>query len=169
MTTIDPGLPLSRREGWQKLLAHRTALASLDLTSLFGDDPYRADHMNASGAGLFFDYSKNRITKGTLELLLDLARECHLPDHIEQMFSGEKDQSNGKSGRPACRPSLFPGRCFSGRRRQYRTRGPLRSRPDGPVYPEAPERRMAGTDRFPDPKRRQYWNRRLRSRACHGV
>ena len=90
MTTIDPGLPLSRREGWQKLLAHRTALASLDLTSLFGDDPYRADHMNASGAGLFFDYSKNRITKGTLELLLDLARECHLPDHIEQMFSGEK-------------------------------------------------------------------------------
>ena len=90
MTTIDPGLPLSRREGWQKLLAHRTALASLDLTFLFGDDPYRADHMNASGAGLFFDYSKNRITKGTLELLLDLARECHLPDHIEQMFSGEK-------------------------------------------------------------------------------
>ncbi len=90
MTTIDTGLPLSRRQGWQKLLAHRTAIAPLDLSFLFGDDPFRADHMNASGAGLFFDYSKNRITKGTLELLLDLARECRLPDRIEQMFSGEK-------------------------------------------------------------------------------
>ena len=90
MTTFDQGLPLSHREGWKSLLAHRTALTSLNLPFLFADDPFRADHMNASGAGLFFDYSKNRITKGTLELLLALARECHLPERIEQMFAGEK-------------------------------------------------------------------------------
>ena len=90
MTIPDQGLPLSRRETWKTLLAHRTAITPLTLASLFADDPFRADHMNASGAGLFFDYSKNRITKGTLELLLALARECHLPDRIEQMFSGEK-------------------------------------------------------------------------------
>ncbi|MHB1927081.1 MAG: glucose-6-phosphate isomerase [Leptospirillum sp.] len=90
MTTIDRGMPLSRREGWQRLHAHKTAIGALDLSFLFGDDPFRAEHLNATGAGLFFDYSKNRITTGTLELLLDLARECRLPARIEQMFGGEK-------------------------------------------------------------------------------
>jgi glucose-6-phosphate isomerase len=60
------------------------------LRSLFADDPGRGERMTAEAAGLFLDYSKNRVTNRTLKLLIRLAEESGLRSRIEAMFSGEK-------------------------------------------------------------------------------
>jgi glucose-6-phosphate isomerase len=60
------------------------------LRSLFADDPHRGERMAVEGAGLYLDYAKNRITDETIGLLLNLAEECGLRQHIEAMFRGEK-------------------------------------------------------------------------------
>jgi glucose-6-phosphate isomerase len=60
------------------------------LRQLFADDPRRGERFNAEAAGLYLDYSKNRITDETLRLLLELAGECGLRARIDAMFSGEK-------------------------------------------------------------------------------
>ena len=65
-------------------------LRKLHLRQLFADDPTRGETFTAEGAGLFFDYSKNRISETTLKLLLQLAEECDLRGRIDAMFRGEK-------------------------------------------------------------------------------
>jgi glucose-6-phosphate isomerase len=62
----------------------------LQLKSLFSEDPKRGERLTAEAAGLFLDYSKNRITDETLKLLLQLAEESGLRDRIDAMFRGEK-------------------------------------------------------------------------------
>jgi glucose-6-phosphate isomerase len=87
MTTIKP---LTQRAAWKKLAAHHKKIKGLDLRKLFAADPKRGEHMTAEVAGLFLDYSKNRITGETLKLLLKLADESGLMARIKAMFSGEK-------------------------------------------------------------------------------
>ena len=60
------------------------------LRNLFADDPTRGERMTAEAAGVFLDYSKNRITDETLKLLVELAEESGLRDRIDAMFRGEK-------------------------------------------------------------------------------
>ena len=60
------------------------------MRSLFADDPHRGERLTVEGAGLYLDYSKNRIMDETIRLLFNLAEECGLREHIEAMFRGEK-------------------------------------------------------------------------------
>ncbi|MGH2908265.1 MAG: glucose-6-phosphate isomerase, partial [Solirubrobacteraceae bacterium] len=79
------------RPAWATLAAHREQIASTTLRELFDRDPSRGDPaFTAEGAGLFLDYSKNRITAETVELLLKLARESDLEGRRDAMFSGER-------------------------------------------------------------------------------
>ncbi|CAB4244061.1 Glucose-6-phosphate isomerase [Methylacidimicrobium sp. AP8] len=75
---------------WRKLEEHHAQIRSLHLRDLFREDPERAERFSVSLEDIVFDYSKNRITNQTLDLLLQLAREAELPRWIEKMFAGEK-------------------------------------------------------------------------------
>ena len=82
--------PLVKGSAWKALEDHYQDIKKLHLRDLFAHDPERGERMTAEGAGLFLDYSKNRITAETIKLLTDLARESGLQARIEAMFSGEK-------------------------------------------------------------------------------
>ncbi len=82
--------PSGKRQTWKRLGDHYKKIAKLHLRQLFADDPKRGERLNAEAVGLFLDYSKNRITDETLELLIQLARESHLQERIEAMFRGDK-------------------------------------------------------------------------------
>ena len=82
--------PLPRRKTWKALQTHYKKVRGLHLRKLFAEDPKRAERMTAEAAGLFLDYSKNRITDRTLTLLLQLAKESGLRERIDAMFRGEK-------------------------------------------------------------------------------
>jgi glucose-6-phosphate isomerase len=88
VTTERSGL--TALPAWHALTAHFEQVRDLHLRSLFADDPSRGQRLVAEGAGLYLDYSKNRITDDTVRLLLALADECGLRDRIEAMFRGEK-------------------------------------------------------------------------------
>lgn len=83
-------LPPAKRRAWQKLVAHHSKIRDVHLSELFSEDPARGENMTAEAAGICLDYSKNRITRETLELLIQLAEESGLRDRIEAMFRGEK-------------------------------------------------------------------------------
>ena len=82
--------PLTRRKAWNALVTHYKKLQKLHLRKLFANDPKRGERLTAEAAGLFLDYSKNRVTDETLKLLLQLATESGLRKRIDAMFSGEK-------------------------------------------------------------------------------
>jgi glucose-6-phosphate isomerase len=82
--------PLARRPAWKALQNHYKAIRDTHLRTMFEQDPQRGERMTAEGAGLFFDYSKNRITDETVKLLLQLAEESGLRQRIDAMFGGEK-------------------------------------------------------------------------------
>ena len=65
--------PLTGRPAWKALKAHYDEIRNLHLRQLFADDPTRGERMTAEAAGIYLDYSKNRITEQTLKLLVDLA------------------------------------------------------------------------------------------------
>src|SRR5258706_13281504 len=72
------------------LQSHYESISKLHLRQLFADDPQRGERMTAEAAGIYLDYSKNRITDKTLTLLLQLAEESGLRSRIDAMFRGEK-------------------------------------------------------------------------------
>jgi glucose-6-phosphate isomerase len=82
--------PLTRRKAWKALVTHYKKLQKLHLRKLFANDPKRGERLTAEAAGLFLDYSKNRVTDETLKLLLQLATESGVRERIDAMFSGEK-------------------------------------------------------------------------------
>jgi len=82
--------PLTRRKAWKALVTHYKKLQKLPLRKLFANDPKRGERLTAEAAGLFLDYSKNRVTDETLKLLRQLATESGLRQRIDAMFSGEK-------------------------------------------------------------------------------
>ena len=81
---------LTKRQGWKALENHYEAMRNVHLRTLFADDPERGERLSLEAAGLYLDYSKNRITDETLALLCQLARECSLGLRIEAMFRGDK-------------------------------------------------------------------------------
>jgi glucose-6-phosphate isomerase len=82
--------PVVKRQAWKNLTAHSKKVREIHLRQLFAKDPKRGTNMTAEALGLFLDYSKNRITNETLQLLIRLAEESGLKDRISAMFRGEK-------------------------------------------------------------------------------
>ncbi|HEY3736111.1 MAG TPA: glucose-6-phosphate isomerase [Jatrophihabitans sp.] len=82
--------PLTQRPAWAALEAHRAALGERHLRELFATDASRGTRLTAEAAGIYLDYSKNRVTDETLGLLRTLAEESGLRERIEAMFTGEK-------------------------------------------------------------------------------
>jgi glucose-6-phosphate isomerase len=82
--------PLTERKAWKKLQAHYDKIREVHLRNLFTDDPQRGQRLTAEAAGIFLDYSKNRITDETVKLLIELAGESGLRSRIDAMFRGDK-------------------------------------------------------------------------------
>jgi glucose-6-phosphate isomerase len=78
------------RQAWKQLDVHYKKIGKLHLRQFFADDPKRGARLNVEAVGLFLDYSKNRITDETLNLLIQLAEESHLRERIAAMFRGDK-------------------------------------------------------------------------------
>jgi len=88
---------LTRIPAWTALAAHRDALADTHLRDLFADDPHRFERFSVRLDGMLLDYSKNRVTAETMDLLLELARARGLEGWRDRMFAGER--INGTEGR----------------------------------------------------------------------
>jgi glucose-6-phosphate isomerase len=86
--TVDT--PLIQRPAWQTLQAHYHEMKDVHLRTLFTQDPKRGERMTCEVAGLYLDYSKNRVTAETIRLLVQLAVECDLRGKIDAMFRGDK-------------------------------------------------------------------------------
>ena len=84
-----PG-PLTKLASWKALQTHYEKIRGLHLRNLFADDAGRGERLTAEAAGIFLDYSKNRITDETVQLLLRLAAESGLRQRIDAMFRGDK-------------------------------------------------------------------------------
>jgi glucose-6-phosphate isomerase len=82
--------PAKKRTAWTALDSHYKKVSKLHLRDLFAEDATRGERMAVEAAGLYLDYSKNRVTDETLKLLLKLAKEAGLQARIEAMFTGEK-------------------------------------------------------------------------------
>jgi glucose-6-phosphate isomerase len=81
--------PLPERKAWQALKRHHAEIAGQHLRELFAADPGRGERLTVEAAGLFLDYSKNRVTDETMRLLLELAVESRVAEHRDAMFRGD--------------------------------------------------------------------------------
>src|SRR5271155_2627814 len=84
------------RQAWKHLGAHHKKIRDVHLRQLFAKDPQRGEQFTAQAAGLYLDYSKNRITSETLPLLIRLAEESGLRERIDAMFRGDKINTTEK-------------------------------------------------------------------------
>src|SRR5215472_6586050 len=90
------GRPALKRRAWKDLSSHNKELRDLHLRQLFAEDPKRGTRLTAEAVGLYLDYSKNRITDETIDLLLQLAEQSGLRARIDAMFAGEKINTSEK-------------------------------------------------------------------------
>ena len=89
MEAGEPAAPLRQRPAWAALETHHAEIGSRHLRELFAEDSDRGTRLTAEAAGLYLDYSKNRIDDRTLELLFELADQSRLAERREAMFRGE--------------------------------------------------------------------------------
>ena len=82
--------PLTQLPAWKALRAHYQAVRDAQLRDLFAADPQRGERLVAEEVGLYLDYSKQRVTAETMNLLIELANECDLRQKIDAMFRGDK-------------------------------------------------------------------------------
>jgi glucose-6-phosphate isomerase len=82
-------VPLRDRKAWQALERHHAEIGDMHLRDLFAQDPGRGDRLTAEAAGLYLDYSKNRVTDETMRLLIELAEESGVPERRAAMFRGD--------------------------------------------------------------------------------
>lgn len=88
----------TQTKAWKKLEAHFEQARDAQMKQLFADDPDRFNRFSIQFEDILVDFSKNRITDETLQLLLELAKECKLQDSIEQMFTGAPiNETEGRS------------------------------------------------------------------------
>ena len=88
MTIATGGV--AERPAWKALEEHHRKIRDVHLRELFAHDPGRGERLTAEAAGIYLDYSKNRIADETLPLLVRLAEESGLRARIDGMFNGEK-------------------------------------------------------------------------------
>ena len=81
---------LRLRPAWAALEKHYHTIKDIPIGQLFAEDRERGERLAVEAAGIYLDYSKNRITDEALRLLLQLARESGLREHIDAMFRGDK-------------------------------------------------------------------------------
>jgi len=86
-------VPITATAEWAALDKHHSEIADVHLRTMFADDPGRGEALSARFDGLYLDYSKNRLSARTLELLVALAERAGLRDRIEAMFTGQKINS----------------------------------------------------------------------------
>src|SRR5438552_14639080 len=82
--------PLTQRPTWKALEAHYQNIRDQHLRTLFAEDPNRGERFALEAVGIYLDYSKNRVTAETIQLLLELAASSGLRERIDAMFRGEK-------------------------------------------------------------------------------
>jgi glucose-6-phosphate isomerase len=87
---------LQQRPAWAALKKHHQKIKRVRLKQLFAKDRERGERLVVEAAGVYFDYSKNRITDETLGLLFQLAQESGLREHIDAMFRGDKINTSEK-------------------------------------------------------------------------
>ncbi|MGE8944107.1 glucose-6-phosphate isomerase [Leptospira interrogans] len=80
----------ANQAAWRDLSVHYDEVAKSQLRDLFASDPQRGERMTAEAAGIFLDYSKNRITDQTIPLLVKLAEQSGLRERIDAMFRGDR-------------------------------------------------------------------------------
>lgn len=88
--------PIIQTEAWKTLEEHKLDLSRLHLNELFSHDKQRFERFSVEGEGFLLDFSKNRMTQTTLQLLLQLAEQANLAPQIEAMFSGKKINATEK-------------------------------------------------------------------------
>ena len=81
---------LTQSPAWQKLAAHQKQLETTTMRELFAKDPERFNKFSIEFGGILYDFSKNRITEETLDLLVSLAEQAKVKEMAEAMFTGEK-------------------------------------------------------------------------------
>jgi glucose-6-phosphate isomerase len=101
--TAEP-LPLVERSAWKALITHAQQIKALHLRQLFTDDAERGRRLALDAVGIYFDYSKNRITDETISLLIRLAKESDLRGRIDAMFAGQR--INTTENRPVLHVAL---------------------------------------------------------------
>jgi glucose-6-phosphate isomerase len=84
-----PATALRERKAWQALERHYAEISGRHLRDLFAADPGRGERLTAEAAGIYLDYSKNRVTDETMRLLIELALESGVPERRDAMFRGE--------------------------------------------------------------------------------
>src|SRR5262249_30656902 len=84
------GAPFRERSEWGALQAHFAEIKDVHLRELFAQDPLRGERLAVEGAGIYLDYSKQRVTDATIALLVALAEARGLRQRIDAMFSGQK-------------------------------------------------------------------------------
>ena len=88
--------PFSQSSAWQALVAHRDALSQRRISEFWEEDPQRGARFTFSSAGIAVDFSKQRVTAETVELLVALARERELPAMVEKLFAGDRINASEK-------------------------------------------------------------------------
>src|SRR5260370_40638196 len=91
--------PVTERKAWQALKRHHAELAGQHLRGLFAADPGRGERLTVEAAGLYLDYSKNRVTDETMRLLTELVMETGVEERPECTFPAAPIH-------PAARPAL---------------------------------------------------------------
>ena len=160
---------LTKRPAWKALAAHHKKIKALHLRELFADDPERGERLTAEGAGLFLDYSKNRVTDETLKLLVQLAEESGLRERDRRHVPRREDQHHREPGRPARRPARAAGRLDRRGRQERRARRARGPRQDGRLRQPRPQRRVERPYRQAHQERDQHRHRRLGPRARDGL
>src|ERR1700728_4753199 len=85
-----PTTPLRERKAWQALERHYAEISGQHLRDLFAADPQRGERLTAEAAGIYLDYSKNRVTEETMALLMELAAESGVAERRDAMFRGDR-------------------------------------------------------------------------------
>ena len=159
---------LAQLAAWKALNAHSKQTKKLHLRELFTDDPKRGQRMTAT-AGLFLDYSKNRITEKTLKLLWQLAEQAGLRAKIDAMFRGDKINitENRAVMHMALRAPKDMKILADGKNVVPEVHAVLDKH--GRVFQPRSKRRMERSHRQTDQKYCQYRHRRFRSWTGDGV
>ena len=138
---------LRQLSAWQALETHAEEMQGTHLRDLFAADPGRAERFTAEAAGLFLDYSKNRVTDETLRLLVALAEQAGVVERRDAMFAGER--INVTENRSVLHVALrMPrGRSLVVDGVDVVARGARGARPDGRVRRRRALGRVAGATR----------------------
>src|SRR3954454_10696144 len=90
MTAQSTQIPdITSTPAWNALVRHHDEIGAKHIRELFDEDPERGRELTLSVGDLYIDYSKHRVTRDTLQLLVDLAKAADLEGRRDAMFAGE--------------------------------------------------------------------------------